>query len=207
MKALFLLLLLLTVNSLSVFGQPPATSGQSETGTKPPFKLPAEIKVILNVDELPGIDNPKSFWEGTYEIRLADWRTIVEKTKSGSDVAESGVVILQSSFAHRSFSPRENRTLIISIPVVGSVSDRLQQQPQNPQAFLLKSTVRLFDAQLDKNIALKVDRIWRFRLFPDGEATISIKIKPDGSSSVWGPIPKEMPPGYSIIGAPPAKKP
>jgi len=72
---------------------------------------------------------------------------------------------------------------------------------------LLRSTVRIFDAQLDRNYAFKVDRIWQFKLFPDGEATITIKIKQDGSFSVWGPIPREMPPGYTIVGVPPTKKP
>ena len=208
MKPFVLLLFLSAVNLPSVSAQQSmkssvVASNKGETA-RTSFKLPAEIKVILTVEEMPGIENPKSFWEGVYEIRVADWRTIVEKTKSGSgDVEESGGVLLQSSFTSRSFSGKENHTLIISVPVNGALLERLQQQPQNPQAFLLRSTVRLFDAQLDRNFALKVNRIWRFKLFPDGEARITIKIKPDGSSSVWGPIPKEMPPGYTIIGPPP----
>ncbi|HBB93779.1 MAG TPA: hypothetical protein DC054_00150 [Blastocatellia bacterium] len=167
------------------------------------FKLPAEIKVILKVDELPGADNSGSFWEGVYEIRVADWRTIVEKTKADEKVEDSGVIILQSSFSRRALLDKGNRTLVISIPVTGSLLERLQQQPKTPQAFLLSSTVRLFDAQLARNFALKIDRIWRFKLFPDGEATILIRIQPDGSWSVHGPAPKEMPAGYSIIGGPP----
>jgi hypothetical protein len=212
MKLFLVLLLLPAVNLPSVSAQQSVKSTQSEVASKKreaaktPFTLPAEIKVILKVEELPGIENPKSFWEGVYEVRVADWHTIVEKTKSGGDPEETGVVVLQSSFARRSFSEKENRTLTVSVPVAGSLLERLQQQPQNPQAFLLRSTVRFFDAQLNRNFALKIDRIWRFKLFPDGEATISIKIKPDGSSSIWGPIPKEMPPGYTIIGVPPPTK-
>jgi hypothetical protein len=208
MKPVLLLLFLSAVNLPAVSAQQSTKSSvvasdKSETA-RPSFKVPAEIKVILTVEEMPGIENPKSFWEGVYEIRVADWHTIVEKTKSGSgDVEESGGVLLQSSFTSRSFSGKENRTLIISVPVNGALLERLQQQPQNPQAFLLRSTVRLFDAQLDRNFALKVNRIWRLKLFPDGVATITIKIKPDGSSSVWGPIPKEMPTGYTNIGPPP----
>ncbi len=215
MKLFLLLLLLSAVNLPGVFAQQPTKSSQSEatseksakTSRSQPFKLPTEIKLILRVEELPGIENPKSFWEGVYEIQVADWHTIVERTKSGDDAEETGVVLLQSSFTRRSFSEKENRSLRVSVPVDGALLERLQQQAQNPQAFLLRSTVRLFDAQLDRNYALKVNRIWRFKLFPDGEATITIKIKQDGSFSVWGPTPKEMPPGYTIVGVPPTKKP
>lgn len=212
MKPFLLLLLLTAINLPAGSAQQSVKSTQSEVASEKreaaqtPFTLPTEIKVILKVDELPGIENPRSFWEGVYEIRVADWRTIVEKTKSGGDIQDSGAVLLQSSFARRSFSEKENHTLTVSVPVVDSLMERLRQQPQNPQAFLLRSTVRVFDAQLNRNFALKVDRVWRFKLFPDGEATISIKIRLDGGTSIWGPIPKEMPPGYTIIGLPPPTK-
>jgi hypothetical protein len=184
--------------------QPRQSQGSEKSGPgNASFKLPAEIKVILKVDELPGAGNSGSFWEGVYEVRVTDWRTIVEKTKTGDKVEDTGAIILQSSFSRRPLSDKANRTLVLSIPVSGSLSERLQQQPKIPQAFLLSSTVRVFDADLARNFALKIDRIWRFKQFPDGEATIFIRIQPDGSWSVHGPAPKEMPPGFTIIGGPP----
>jgi hypothetical protein len=184
----------------------PAGIAADKKDAKKPFKLPAEIKVILIVEEMPGIENSRSFWEGVYEIRVADWHTIVERGNAGN-VEASGVAVLQSSFSRRSFSIPDNRIVTVSVPVTGALLERLQQQPQTPQALLINSTVRIFDAQLDRNYAFKVNRIWRFKLFPDGEATIALKIKQDGSFSIWGPIPKEMPPGYSIVGVPPTSKP
>lgn len=209
-RARFLPVLFLLLAQPGALAQDSAKPRNSEGSEKSApgnaaFKLPAEIKVILIVDKLPGADNSGSFWEGVYEVRVADWRTIVEKTKAGDKVEDSGNIILQSSFSRRALSDKENRTLVISIPVTGSVLDRLQQQPKEPQAFLLSSTVRLFDAQLARNFALKIDRIWRFKQFPDGEATIFIRIQPDGSWSVHGPAPKE--PGSMIIGGPPASRP
>jgi len=216
MRLFLQLLLLATVNLLAVSAQQPTKSNQSETtGEKKeaaktsqsqPFKLPAEIKLILKVEEMPGIENPKSFWEGTYEIRVVDWSTIEERTKAGADAGDSGVVFLQSSFARRSLSD-ENRRLTVLLPVNGPLLERLQQQQQNPQAFSLRSTVRFYDAQLDRNSAFNINRIWRLKSFPDGEATITIKIKPDGAFSVWGPIQKGPPASYTIIGIPPTKKP
>lgn len=214
---LFLKLLLLSAVSLpAVSAQQPTKSSQSETTSgkgeavktsqSRPFKLPAEIRLILKVEEMLGIENPKSFWEGTYEIRVVDWSTIDERTKAGADASEAGLVVLQSSFTHRSLSD-ENRRLTVSLPVNGSLLEHLQLQQQNPQAFSLRSTLRFYDAQLDRNSVFTVNRIWRFKSFPDGEATITIKIKPDGAFSVWGPIPKDAPASYTIIGNPTTKKP
>jgi hypothetical protein len=206
---LFLPVLLLLLAQPNAPAQDAVRRGHPEGGeknapAKASFKLPAEIKVILIVDELPGADKSGSFWEGVYEVRIADWRTIVEKTNAGEKAEDSGNTILQSSFSNRALSEKGNRTLVISIPVTGSLLERLQEQPKNPQAFLLRSTVRLFDAQLTRNFALKIDRIWRFKQFPDGEATIFIRIQPDGSWSVHGPAPKEP---SIIIGGPPPNKP
>src|SRR5207237_9113879 len=135
---LFLQLLLLSAVTLpAVSAQQPTKSSQSETTSEKseaaktsqsqPVKLPAEIRLILKVEEMPGIENPKSFWEGTYEIRVVDWSTIVERTKSGSDAGDAGLVLLQSSFTRRSLSENENRRLTVSLPVNGHLLEHLQQ--------------------------------------------------------------------------------
>lgn len=165
-------------------------------------KLPAEIRLVVTVEESPGIDNPKSFWEGVYEIRVANWSEVVERTKSRGNTQELGEGLLQSSFPRRRLLEKENRCLVISVPVSGHLLERLQNQSQKPQAFLLKSTIRLFDAQLNRNYPLEVDRVWQAKLFPDGEASIELRISPDGSDSSWGPVPKQLPAGYTIVGAP-----
>jgi hypothetical protein len=216
MKLSLQLLLLSTVTLLSVSAQQAPRTSQSETANQKkaadntsqskPFKLPEEIKLTLKVEEMPGIENPKSFWEGTYEIRLVDWSTIDERTKAGLDAGDAGVVFLQSSFEHRSLSD-ENRRLTVSLPVNGPLRERLLQQRENPQAFSLRSKVRFYDGQLDRNSAFSINRIWRFGNFPDGEATITIKIKPDGGFSVWGPLRKDAPASYTIIGNPATQKP
>src|SRR6266498_3838843 len=119
MKYFFSLLFVLAVGLPAVFRPQSATFAQTEVGgqkeepAKTPIKVPAEIKVILKVEEMPGIEKPKSFWEGVYEIRVADWGTIVENMKSGADAEDSGAVLLQSSFASRGVSEKENRSVTI----------------------------------------------------------------------------------------------
>lgn len=178
---------------------------QQKHSSKPPkvqpLTLPKEISLILKVEDLPGIANPKSFWEGAYEIRVADWSDIVDKTTSAG-AQPTGEVLLHSSFSKRSFIDKNDREVRLSIAVAGSLLERLQRQGQTAQGFLLRSTIRIFDAQLDQTRAFKLNRVWQSKLFPDGEATISISLKPDGSYSTWGPVPKDLPKGYTIVGAP-----
>ena len=176
-------------------------TAQQKPAPRPP--LPVNIRLTIEVEEMPGMDNPGSFWETGYEIRLVDWRTIVERTKSGTDLADAGIQLTQSSFTHKSLSEKESRRLIVTLPVKDTLLQRLKDQASNPQAFSLRSSVRLYDAQLDRNYTFKVDRVWQFKLFPDGEAGIAIKIKPDGAFSVFGPMPKTLPPGYTVVGTSP----
>lgn len=192
--------------SRKTFPDQPAAARREDQETRKTTstKQPAEISLILEVTESPGIANPKSFWEGVYEIRVADWSAVVAKTKSGGNTQELGEVLVRSSFARRAFSEKENRHVRLSVPVSGSLLRRLQQQTQTKQAFLLRSTLRVFEAQLDQNLTFELNRVWQSELFPDGEAKITIKIKPDGSYSTWGPMPKALPSGYTIVG-PPAK--
>jgi hypothetical protein len=217
MKIFLQLLMLATVNLSSVPAQQTSASHQAQaagekqafanTAQSKPFKLPEEIRLILKVEEMPGLESPRSFWEGTYEIRVVDWKTIDERTKAGSDTGDAGVVVLQSSFAQRGLTQDNGRQLTISLPVTGALREQLQQQPQNPQAFSLRSKLRFYDGQLDRNSLFSINRIWRLASFPDGEATITIKIKPDGGFSVWGPLPKDGPATFTVIGNPPTKKP
>ncbi|HEV7680976.1 MAG TPA: hypothetical protein VGO68_02555 [Pyrinomonadaceae bacterium] len=165
------------------------------------LKLPKEIVLVISVEDLPGIKTPKSFWEAAYDIRIADWNSLIAKPEL-AELPEAGDSLLQSSAARRSLLAESDRQLEISIPITGALADRLKKQTSNPQVFFLRSTIRIFDAELDRQYALKLNRLWQFKLFPDGRATIAIKINSDGSYSTFGPTPKVLPPGYSIIGRP-----
>jgi hypothetical protein len=200
-KALFLISLIGALLQLAPAQLNPNSKGNS--ADRPQQVLPANIKLTIEVEEMPGFDKPGSFWEAGYEIRLVDWRTIVERTKTGTDLSDAGTTLVQSSFAHKLLSAKDNRRLVVMLPVKNMLLQRLQDQANNPQAFSLRSSVRLYDAQLDRNFTFKVDRVWQFKLFPDGEAGISIKIKPDGAFSVFGPMPKTLPPGYTVVGTSP----
>jgi hypothetical protein len=178
----------------------PGTAGKTQPARS---TVPANIKLVIEVEEMPGRDNAGSFWEAGYEIRLVDWRTVVERTKSGVELDDAGISLIHSSFEHKSLSEKDSRRLVVILPVKGKLLERLREQAHNPQAFSLRSSVRLYDAQLDRHYTFKVDRVWQFELFPNGEAAISINIKPDGAFAVWGPVPRTLPPGYTVVGTSP----
>jgi hypothetical protein len=182
---------------------------QENVPTPQPFKVPNEIKLTIKLADTPGKENHASFWESSSALLVTNWSEVVRRTKAGQSTADLGESLLKLSSPKRSLSESANRIVQISVPVTGSLLTRLEKQPQEPQAFLLRSNIRIYDAQLRKNFAFEVNRIWQLKLFPDGEATIEIKVDRDGSFSVWGPIPKILPPGYSIVPLPqaPAKKP
>lgn len=169
-------------------------------------KLPAHITLILEVTELAGSETPKSFWEGTYEIRVADWSEIVEKTKSGT-TNDAGEVLVRSSFSRRALNDKDQRRVAISLPVEGALRDRLQHETTRAQAFLLRAKIRAYDGKLDQNYVFDLNRIWQSALFPEGEAKITISLKADGGYNSWGPAPRQLPPGYTIIGRPAASAP
>jgi hypothetical protein len=188
----------------NVHSQTPANTAKDQQ-----FKVPAEINLTIRVAEMPGYTNPKSFWEGSANLLVNDWAEIVKRTKAGESTAELGESLEKLSAPKRSLSDPANRSIRISIPVKGSLLTRLQQQPKEPQAFLVRSNIRIYDARLRKNFTLEITRIWQLKLFPDGEATIEIRIAPDSTHSIWGPVPKTLPPGYSLVPLPqaPLKKP
>ena len=180
---------------------PPATpNNQVKTS-----KLPDEISLVLDVAEAPGIADPKSFWEAAYEIKIAD-RDELNGRPELAEAPDFGESLMQSSMSKKSFQVVADRRLTISVPVAGRLRQQLEKQTVKPQVFLLRSTVRLFDAKLDRQFVLKINRVWQFQLFPDGRANVSIKIGADGSYSTWGPVPKVLPPGYSLMNLPPVPK-
>jgi len=198
-KVLLSLLLAATFGLPAVVAQQsPPKAGDGSTTTAP-SKLPKEVSLVLEVTESPGLADHKSFWEGDYEIRIADWSSVVAATKSGDDTRRLGKVLVRSSFAPRAFS-QKNAPVRISIPVSNELLNRLAQQTKIPQAFLLSSTLQIYDAKLNQNLAFDLNRVWRSEHFPEGEAKIAITVKPDGGYSTWGPIPKVLPSGYTIVG-------
>lgn len=160
-------------------------------------RLPADIEIVMSLEELPGMNSPDSFWECSYEVRVVDWKDVVQATEAGTSLDPIGQVLERGSWKATELDEERGRQIRIRVPVKDLLKHRLNQQSTEPQAFMLRSTVRIFDGELKQNIAMQVDRVWEAKLFPDGKAKIAIRVQRDGSYSIWGPIPKKLPPGYT----------
>lgn len=180
------------------------TSAQTVAAASSKLKhsLPAEISLTVAVETMPGLTDANSFWEGVYELRITDWNSVTPAALSDS---EFGLVLTQLTSIKRSLVGKDERSVLISLPVEGELRKRLEAEENAPQAFLLRSTIGLFDAKLGRRYALKVNRVWQFKLFRDGKSRITLTIEPDGSYGVWGPFPDQLPDGYRLVGVPGSK--
>lgn len=199
MKLVFSLSFVLLVAAFLTAQQNP--NKQADRKAAESSKVPTQITLVLEVTELSGSETAGSFWEGTYELRVADWSEVVEKTKAG-DTGNTGEILVRSSFPRRALNDKDHRRIEISIPVEGLLLDRLQRESLRAQAFLLRSKIRAYDGKLDQNYVFELNRIWQSAWFPEGEAKIAISLKPDGGYNTWGPAPKQLPPGFTTIGRP-----
>ena len=185
--------------SCSPFPTSAQTVGEPASLRQNKVLLPAEISLTVSVENMPGLTDANSFWEGAYEVRIADWNSVTPAALSDS---EFGLVLTQLTSIKRSLVRKDERSVLISLPVGGELRKRLEAEDKTPQAFLLRSTIGLFDAKLGRRYALRVNRVWQFKLFRDGKSKITLTIEPDGSYGVWGPVPDQLPDGYRLVGAP-----
>lgn len=161
--------------------------------------LPPKVSFTLVLEELPGFDVPESFWEVSYDWRIADSKEYNEKSQLQNDVVTIGDVLAKSSATLRNLKQPNNRILHVEVPVEGNLAQRLRSESQNPQVFLLRANLRIYDAKIKKTIIHFVARASDFKFFPDGKALISIKVRENGDFSVSGPVIKSVPPGYKIV--------
>lgn len=172
-----------------------AVSAQAQTNA------PKNLTLVLKLDSMPGIENPKSFWEVSYDWRIADKKLLDEMTVAGSQ-NKIGETVIKGSAERRNLSQMENRLIEIVVPVKDSLQDKIKNQENNPQIFLLDAKIRVFDAKTNKTTVFSYSPAWFLKLFPDGYAEISFNIRDDGGYSKSGPNPKTLLKGFTVVGAP-----
>jgi hypothetical protein len=170
-------------------------SAQAQTNT------PENLTLVLKLDSMPGIENSKSFWEVSYDWRIADKKVVDEKTANGFEEV-FGEAVIKGSAERHDLSQVENRRIEILVPIKDALQDRIKNQEANPQIFLLNAKIRAFDAKTNKTTVFSYSPAWFLKLFPDGYAEITFNIKADGGYSKSGPNPKTLPKGFTVVGAP-----
>ena len=153
---------------------------------------PEQLKLLLELQDLPGRDSPDSIWEVSYQWRIADKKAFEEWTANGEDLAKEstvGELLSKQSFQCRNLSSLENRQSRISVPVTGDLLKRLSGSEQRNQVVWLHAIVRIRDAKLDIDVMHKVNPVWPWPRFKDGSTYIYMRLNPQGLFSFMSRLP------------------
>lgn len=168
----FVLALLLAVS--------PAASAQSKRGATATVK---QLTLTFELNAPPACDSPGSFWEVSYQWRIADGREFDRWSQGGEDPAKEGGVgslIKKQSFRRTNLSNPEGRRFSVSVPVRGELLERLRNAGQRQQVVWLDAVVRIHNGELGTDILNKVNPAWGPYFYLDGNAVVRMELTAGG---------------------------
>ncbi len=170
----------------------------------------AKIKITLL--DLPGTNLEKSKWELAYEIRIiTDKELFAAMTNGKLDLDADhkiGEFVAKNSIVKTSLANKENREVILTIPLdqkiraklvadlenltqFNAVKDKvtpelLSARQMKTQSFIMYGNILVYDAKLKKNIIVSFDWVLPFTRFshlPGVNFEMTFEIKEDGDFS------------------------
>lgn len=144
---------------------------------------PEQLKLLLELQDLPGRDSPDSVWEVSYQWRIADRKAFEEWAQNGEDpVNESNVgeLLSKDSFQRSNLNSLENRQIRISVPVAGDLLKRLSGSEQRHQILWLNAIIRISNPKLKIDVIRKVNPVWPWPRFKDGSTYVYMRLGPEG---------------------------
>lgn len=169
----FILLLLL----LTAGGPVKAQTRGAET---PP--LPPTLTLALELQTLPGLDAPGSYWEVAYQWRIASQREFDDWSDGGENSdARVGTLLAERSFRRGNLSYKENRRYEISVPVTGDMLTRIRRTAHHPQVLWLDATTRIHDATLGADVVKKINPVWGPNSYQAGKVSVRMEVTPNGN--------------------------
>ncbi len=168
----------------------------------------ATIKITLL--DLPGINDEKSKWEVSYELRIANQKELDDATVNNRLFLDSnhklGEFIAKSSFIKSGLSKKENREVILTVPLDEKIQKKLADELESlnkpniaalnkntpeslserrmkTQVFVMYANALIYDAKLKKNIIVPFDWVLpftRFTRLPDASFEMTLQIKENG---------------------------
>jgi hypothetical protein len=142
---------------------------------------PEQLKLLLELQDLPGRDSPDSVWEVSYQWRIADRKAFEEWSMNGEDPAKEsnvGELLSKQSFQRRNLSSLENRQIRISVPLTGDLLERLSGSEQRNQIVWLQALVRISNPKLNIDVVSKVNPVWPWPRFKDGSTYVYMRLSP-----------------------------
>jgi hypothetical protein len=143
-----------------------------------------QLTLTFELQDLPGRTAAESFWEVSYQWRIADQRDFDRWSIDGEDQAAQnslGVLLSKNSFTRRNLSDIESRRFSVSVPVKGELFKRMRNAGQRPQIVWLNATVRIRDGKLGTDVVKRVNPVWGPYFYRQGTAHLRIELTKKGT--------------------------
>lgn len=153
---------------------------------------PSELRLVLELQDLPGLNAAGSYWEVSYNWRIANQRDFDRWSENGEDTKSPvGMLLSKDSFRRGDLSSSQNRRFEVAIPVKGELRRQLHNAEREPQVLWLNATVRIHDATLGADVIKKINPVWvPRRFYADGKANVRVELMNNGNVRWFtSPIP------------------
>ena len=170
---------LVVVLMLSLAASPRATRAQQGSSAAPP----KEATISIELDELPGRDTAGSYWEVSYQLRIADQDAFIKWSDGGEDPNEQnnlGILISKNSFTRRDLARAENRRFNLPVPLTGALLERFRNAGQHKQYVWMDGLARIHDAKLGRDFVMKLGPVWGPKRFTTGVYNVHLELSPAG---------------------------
>lgn len=144
---------------------------------------PGNLTLIFELQDLPGIKQAESYWEVSYQWRIADQREFEQWSEAGEDTAtldNVGTLLSRQTFKLSGLSETRNRRFEVSVPVKGMLLKQLSEAGRRPQVVWLDAAVRIYDAKLNRDVFRRVNPAWESHSYREGVSHVRIELLPDG---------------------------
>lgn len=151
-------------------------------GVQTPDAPPKNLTLAFELQDLPGIEEAGSFWEVSYQWRIADRQEFNRWSNAGEDPAALsgfGMLLSSQSFKLSGLSESRNRRFEVSVPVKDRLLEQLSEPDRRPQVVWLYAIMRIHDAKLGTDVIRRVNPAWGPNFYREGVSRVRIELMPD----------------------------
>lgn len=163
-----------------------ADAAVSQTTGGPPTTA-KRLTLTFELKDLPGREVAGSYWEVSYQWRIADRREFDRWAAAGEDpvaMSRLGLLLSKDSFRKEDLSNSRRRNFRATVPVKGELLERLRDAGRRQQIVWLDAVVKVHDARLRADVIKKVNPVWGPNFYLDGNAHLRMELTGEGRL-VW----------------------
>ncbi len=187
-----------------------AVNGFSQVKKEESNTTPKAATIKITLLDLPGVNLEKSKWEIAYELRIASQKELDDASINGRLNLDAdkkiGEFIGKGSFAKNILSKKENREVILTVPLDEKIQKKLDDELESlnksnatapnknapdaaterrlkTQNFLVYANALVYDAKLKKNIIIPFNWVLPFTRHtrvPNASYEMTLQIEENG---------------------------